>query len=78
MCDTELASHTLRMMGEAFVLAQPHCHGNPLLPQHNLGASSLRIVVAIVSISLASPFTRCCAVSRLDDVRLKRVTQLLL
>lgn len=75
-CDTELASHTLRMMGKAFVLAQPHCHGNPFLPKHDLRLFSLRIVIAIVSISLASPFTCCCAVSRPADVPLKHVTQL--
>lgn len=64
-CDADLPCPTIKMMGKTFVLAQPHCHGNPFLPKSNSGLSSLRRVVAIVSISLVSAFPLCCTADRL-------------
>ena len=58
------------MMGKAFVLAQPHCHGNPFLPKHNSGLSS--VLVCLLHLHAAVLWADCLA-----DVPLKHVTQLL-
>lgn len=45
-CDAELACLTIKIMGKTFVLAQPHCHGNPFLPKSNSGLPSESLLLS--------------------------------